>query len=220
MPFYISILATSLSLDAFGVGIVYGMRRIKIPFISKLAICFFSVVYAASALAVGKSLYNVLSPEVSKIIGVAILVIMGFWIIIQSLLKKDNDNSNNKIKSNDGKETNTIFELAIKSLGITVQIIKNPSKGDIDRSGVIDMGESLLLGLALSIDAIGVGIGSALAGFHSVFLPFMVGLFQLFFLYLGTYLGEKFILVGKGKQKVLSLAPGFLLIFIAILRLC
>ena len=165
---------------------------------------------------IGKSMAVFLPPFWAKSIGIVILGLMGFWIIIQALLK-DNDSSP---IANPGPEAQTLFKVAIKSLGITIQVIRNPLEFDIDRSGAIDIGESLLLGLALSVDAIGVGIGSALTGFHSPVIPFAIGLFQLIFLYAGTYLGEKITLLNKLNKKMLSVIPGILLIFLALIRFC
>ena len=216
MLFYILILAVSVNLDAFGVGMVYGIKNTKIPLVSKLIICFMSVLYASMALLIGKSLYSVLPPFLPTLIGVLILIVMGIWIIIQSLNKNSFDEKDNFKEFTSQK---TLFKLVIKSLGITIQIIKNPSRADIDKSGSIDTRESLFVALALSIDAIGVGIGSALAGFQSIFVPIAVGLFQLLFLSMGTYLGAKFSAKLKLNKKFLSFAPGLLLILLAILRL-
>lgn len=210
------ILATSLSLDSLVVGTVYGLRKVKIPLLSKLIICFFSILYSGAALLAGKSLSTILPPFVSKLIGVSILVLMGIWIILNTLLKSE---GRDETESDFINEDKTLIKIAIKSLGITIQVIKNPVKGDIDKSGSIDTAESLLLGLALSVDAIGAGVGSALAGFTSVFIPFAVGLFQFLFLYAGSFVGEKFTLVGRIDKKVLSLLPGLLLIFLAVLRI-
>lgn len=216
MIFSILILAVSLSLDALGVGIVYGLRKISIPFKSKMVICFFSIAYSGIALIIGNSLSNILSPAVSKFLGVSILGLMGIWVIIQALLRNDDEDVSGK---NNCLGDKTLFKIAIKSLGITIQVIKNPFTGDIDRSGYIDIRESLLLGLALSVDAIGVGIGSALAGFSSVIIPFTVGIVQMLFLYAGTFFGTKFASIDKINEKVLSVLPGILLIFLAIIRI-
>lgn len=215
MFFSVVILAVSLSLDALVVGMVYGIRRVKIPLISKLIICFFSILYSGIALIIGKSLSAILPSYLSKIVGVVILVTMGVWIIIHTLLNGEDEKIPAGRTDNKNK---TLIKIAIKSLGITIQVIKNPVEGDIDKSGSIDTPESILLGLALSVDAIGAGIGSALAGFSSVIIPFSVGLFQLSFLYAGTGFGKKLTVLQKLDKKVLSLLPGILFIFLAILR--
>lgn len=217
MAITIVLLAFSLSIDALGVGIVYGLRKIKIPLFPKLTICLFSIIYSGIALTLGKTLSGVLSPYVSKLIGVAILALMGVWIILQSLLKKENDDLHNCYAR---KKNEPMLNIVIKSLGITIQVIRNPESMDMDKSGVIDIRESLLLGFALSVDAIGVGIGSALAGFHSMIIPLAVGLFQLVFLYTGLYLGKKVTLFEKANKKLISVLPGVLLLSLAFLRIC
>jgi putative sporulation protein YtaF len=205
----IMILAISLSLDALGVGLVYGLKKVKIPLISKLVICLFSIIYAAIALVIGRALSGILAPFFAKLLGITILVLMGIWIILQALFKDVAGNSTER----------TLWKVAIKSLGITIQVIRNPMEFDIDKSGAIDTPESLLLGLALSVDAIGVGVGSALTGFYSPLIPLAIGLFQMFFLYTGTYLGEKVTLFNKINKKALSLLPGILLIVLALIRI-
>lgn len=214
----IIILSISLSIDALGVGIVYGLRRINIPLIPKLIICFFSILYSGCALILGKTLSLIFPYWISKMIGIGILVVMGIWIIIQAVFKNEKPvASDNTYPSN--KSDNPLFRVVIKSLGITIQVIKNPVCGDIDNSGIIDIRESFLLGLALSIDAIGVGIGSALAGFQSFLIPFAVGLFQLIFLYIGTFSGGKFSSFSKINKRFISILPGILLVCIALIRI-
>jgi putative sporulation protein YtaF len=214
MTLTIILLAVSLSTDALGVGTVYGLRRIQIPLASKLFICFFSIIYSAIAQALGKTLSNILSKDLSGFIGVGILIFMGIWITIQSIL-----GNNEPTRKKEFLKTGTLLEIAIKSLGITIQIIRNPIEVDFDKSGTIDLRESLLLGFALSLDAIGVGIGSSLAGCHSVLIPFVVGLFQLIFLYAGLFLGNRITSYGRVNKKIISIIPGILLIALGVSRL-
>ena len=215
MLFSILLLAISLSMDAFGAGLIYGLRQIKIPITSKLLITMFSVIYTSAALFVRKSLSKVVPFSVSKKLGVSILIMMGVWIIIQTLLQKNEEHS----LPTETASPKTLLKIGIKSLGITIHIFKNPIKFDLDSSGTIDTVESLLLGLGLSLDAIGVGIGSALLGFHSFFIPLTVGLFQWLSLSFGTYLGEKFASIFNPNQKWFGLIPGILLLFLALLRI-
>ncbi|MCX7711731.1 MAG: sporulation membrane protein YtaF [Clostridia bacterium] len=216
MLFSIAILAISLSLDALGVGIAYGLRGVKIPIFPKLVICAFSILYSFLAIIAGKSMSSIFSAWTSKLIGILILGLMGSWILLQSFLSKDAPKEAKQIT----RQTHeTLFKFVIKSLGITIQVIKNPVQGDIDQSGVIDFSEAVLLGLALSVDAIGVGIGCAFTGFSSMYIPLAIGLFQLAFLYMGTFAGGKFKLMEAVNGKMISMIPGLLLIFLAILRI-
>lgn len=215
MLYHIFLLAISLSIDAFGAGMVYGLRQIKIPLSSKLLIVMFSVIYTGVALLIGKSLSGLIPFRVSKKFGACILIMMGIWIIIQTL-RKNNPKHPEKIETTAPK---TLLKIGFKSLGITVHIFKNPVEFDLDASGTIDAGEALLLGLGLSLDAIGVGIGSALLGFHSLLIPLAVGLFQWLSLSFGAYLGEKCSLSFNPDQKWLGFIPGLILLFLALLRL-
>ncbi|NLI58023.1 MAG: sporulation membrane protein YtaF [Clostridium sp.] len=215
MVFSIVLLAISLSLDAFGVGLSYGVRKIKIPMFSKIIICFFSIFYAGIALIGGKYLSSFLPQNISKIIGILILFGMGTLIVIQALIKKDNQQYSLCSYINEEK---TLVKIAIKSLGITVKIIKNPIEGDIDKSGKIEFVESILLGLALSVDAIGVTLGVSLTGFYSIFIPFAAGIFQFAFLFAGTYLGKKFALIEKVNKKAMAILPGLLLLALALIN--
>ncbi|MCL6589799.1 MAG: sporulation membrane protein YtaF [Firmicutes bacterium] len=223
MAFSVLLLALSLSLDALGVGLVYGLRKIKIPFPAKLTICLFSILYSGLALALGSSLARAIEPFYAKLTGTIILILMGAWIIIQNL-----NGNGKKIAAASEDESlaiphpadQTLLKIVIKSLGITIHVVRNPIEIDINHSGIIDFGESLLLGLALSVDAIGAGIGSGLAGFSPFWLPLVIGLFQMGFLFTGGYLGKKCVPVLDCNSKVLSILPGVILIIVALIRIC
>lgn len=214
MAFTIAALAISLSLDSFGVGISYGIRKVDIPLVSKLIICLFSIIYSGIAIVMGGFLYTALPPAVSRIAGVTILSGMGIYILLQALLKAE------KSPGAEVRESRPrLPQTSKKAPGMTIRVLKDPEEGDLDESGVIDIRESLLLGLALSIDAIGVGVGSALAGLGYAVVPFAIGLFQLMFLYAGIFLGRKAAGLERLNKKAVSLAPGLLLLMLALLRI-
>lgn len=214
MIFSILLIAISLSLDAFGAGITYGMRKIRIPLTSKLIICFMSVLYSGIALIAGKAVHGLLPPAAASVTGAIILAAMGVYIILQAFLKKEES-----VKEKTSTEKRKLIEIAVKSLGITIQVIRNPDSGDIDRSGVIDTREALLLGFALSVDAIGVGIGSALAGIGSLLIPLTAGVFQMLLLHAGTRIGKRLGESSGLNKKMISVVPGILLITLAIIRI-
>lgn len=215
MIFSLFLISISLSLDAFGAGITYGIRKVHIPLASKLVICFMSVLYTGIALVAGKAVNGLLPPEAARIAGTIILAMMGVLIILQAVLKKGERISDKPYI----EEKGTLLKIVVKSLGITIQVIRNPDEGDLDRSGIIDVQEALLLGLALSVDAIGVGIGSAMAGIGSLWIPFAAGLFQMLFLNAGTRLGASLSNSSRLNKKVLSVVPGILLITMALIRI-
>ncbi len=212
----ILLLAVSLSLDAFVVGLAYGFDKIKIPMISKLIICVFSIIYASLALVLGYSIISILTINIAKYIGIFILVFIGFWLIIKPYIRKNELRQINY----DGKITNlacirikTLFKIVFKSIEITIRVIDHLVEGDINKSGVIELKESFLLGFALSIDSIGVGIGCALSGFYSYLIPFAIGIFQFLFIWISClYSGNRFNKISRNNKKLFSIIPGVLLI--------
>jgi putative sporulation protein YtaF len=109
----------------------------------------------------GKGIQGVLSHNVGGIV----LVCMGAWVFFQAF-KKNNDEVSN-----------------------TVKIIRSPDKGDIDGSGNIDCAEAVCLGFALSLDAVGVGIGSV--GIRLAFLlPISAMVLQMLLVFIGIRVGQ------------------------------
>lgn len=205
----ICILSIAVSLDALGVGLAYGMKKIKIPIQYKLIMAAFSILYTSIAVSIGNVVVRFLPPFVTNLIGSAILFGMGIWLLLQGILKKP------ETEAKEIPECKTVFEWMIKSLGITIQITRNPVSGDVDHSGCIDLKESLLIGSALSLDILGVGLGCAMIGLNIWIIPFTVAAAQLLFLSCGLSLGKT---LAKRNMRWLDFAPGIILILIAILR--
>ncbi|MFC3884028.1 manganese efflux pump [Bacillus songklensis] len=73
-----------------------------------------------------------------------------------------------------------------------IEILEKPTKADIDQSGWISMKEAAVLGIALSLDAFGAGIGAAFLGYPLLLTPIMIAIMSGIFLYLGILAGAKF----------------------------
>lgn len=61
---------------------------------------------------------------------------------------------------------------------------------DIDKSGVINGIEAVLLGFALSIDAFGAGIGAAILGFSPIVMSIAVAIMSSLFVSIGINAGH------------------------------
>lgn len=86
--FSLLLLAFALSLDGFGVGITYGLRKMKIPLLSVLIISLCSGVVICVSMQVGVLLAKVVSPNAASMVGAVILVLMGCWSLVQMLMQK------------------------------------------------------------------------------------------------------------------------------------
>ncbi|WP_078545163.1 sporulation membrane protein YtaF [Litchfieldia alkalitelluris] len=210
---YISLLllAFAVSLDSFSVGFTYGLRKMKIPFKSIVMIACCSALTLLVAMVVGNTISTFLSPQFAEMIGGAVLVLIGCWILYQ-FFKPSSDSSNEE-----GKQKKTLVKVEIKSLGLVIQILRRPMEADFDKSGTITGIEAFLLGIALSLDAFGAGIGAALLGYSpwlmAIFVAFMSSLFVMTGIRCGRFLSEM-----KWVEKF-TLLPGVLLIVLGIWKL-
>ena len=80
------LLAVSLSMDALGIGVSYGLRGIKTSLGAKIVICLVSVMFTAAALFFGHILLLFIPEEVAKALGALMLVGIGIYIVCLSLI--------------------------------------------------------------------------------------------------------------------------------------
>lgn len=203
------LLAFTVSLDSFSVGFTYGLRKVRIPLKSILIISFCSAVVLISAMGVGNFIEQLVSPHIAESMGGFILIILGAWVLLQFFRSE-------KVKE-PSVQKNTIIKFEIKSLGLVIQILKKPMSADFDQSGAITGLEAILLGLALSLDAFGAGIGAAMLGFSPLYLAASVALMSSLFVSLGIRLGATF--AKSDWVQKLTFIPGILLIVIGIWKL-
>jgi putative sporulation protein YtaF len=225
--FSLVLLAFALSLDGFGVGVTYGLRKIRIPLLSIFIISACSGIIIYLSMQIGVWIAQYVSPDYSKWIGAIILIGIGSWALIQLFMSKssreDNDHSRTdhipaatiEADAQAGVKK-TVFLFEIKVFGLVIQILKTPSVADVDRSGSISASEAALLGVALSLDAFGAGLGAALLGFSPLWTCISIAIASGTFLYLGPRVG--FMFAGMRWIRKLSIIPGIMLIIMGILR--
>lgn len=95
----------------------------------------------------------------------------------------------------------------------------NNQNFDLDFSNSIDWKEAMFLGLALSLDSFCIGIGGSIMGINYAIFPFLISIFQLFFISFGNFLGKKLHNLSNLPDNIWSLISGVLLMFIGILKL-
>lgn len=205
-------LALCVSIDSLGTGITYGLKNTKISNLAKVTLFFISFVITSLSLLIGNTISSLLSSFLCNLIGALILCSMGLWITFQALKK---DNPEKDLPKHNVQHTN-VYEFFLKSLGITIKIIRDPKYSDLDNSNNIDTREALFLAIALSLDSIGVSIGGSILGISSILFPFLVSLFQLAFLSIGSLLGNRLKNSHNIPDNVWSVIAGTLLIFIGI----
>jgi putative sporulation protein YtaF len=202
------LLAISVSIDSFGIGIAYGLKNTKIANSSKILLFIISIIITLFSIKLGNYINKFFPIIISKIIGIFILIFIGLWIIFEA---------SNKCKTKKLKKKS--YNIFLKPFGITINIIKNPIESDLDNSNYIDIKESIYLGFALSLDALCVGIGSSIIGINLWLFPIMVATFQLIFISLGNFFSKKLLNKFNMPENIWSIISGILLIFIGILKI-
>ncbi|MCI8344723.1 MAG: sporulation membrane protein YtaF [Clostridia bacterium] len=190
------LLAICVSIDSLSIGVTYGLKNTKISFGAKCILFCISIIVTTFSVFLGSSICKVFPSYVSCAIGSILLCLMGVWIIVQAITKNKDGHS-----------------------GVTVQIIRDPSYSDFNNSNQIEAKEALYLGIALSLDSIGIGIGSSIMGLNTFLFPILVASFQLFFLSLGGYLGKKIKDISNIPENIWGIVSGILLIFVGISKI-
>lgn len=221
------ILAISSSIDSLGIGITYGIKNTRISYMAKVVLFSISFIISIISIWFGTVLKNILSISFTKYIGGFILIFMGVFMFFQAIKKDKNKEKFNNLLSSDKLNKNTIqyvnkekiYSFFIRFLGITIQIIKNPSSSDFDKSNSIDAKEALFLGLALSLDSFCIGVSLSMLDINSVIFPFAISLFQLLFMSFGNYLGCKLNKISHLPDNIWSISSGILLSIIGFCKL-
>ncbi|MGE5590150.1 MAG: sporulation membrane protein YtaF [Bacillota bacterium] len=200
------LLAVSLSLDSLSVGLTYGTRGLRVGAPARLILGLASMSLSALALGLGQAAAGLVPPGLSRWAGALVLMALGAALAWRGL----------RSPTANGDPCPTAWEIRLRSLGLVIQILREPVSADVDRSGEVTPSESLALGLALAADSVGAGFGAALSGYRSWLLPPAVGLACTLLFALGHRLGSRspWRLTGRA-----ALLPGIFLMGLGILRL-
>jgi putative sporulation protein YtaF len=204
MSGWLSLLLVSLaiSMDSVSVGLTYGMRNMRMPFLSLVVVsgCSFAVVY--SVMLVGSSLTNWLTPEIGKHVGAAVLIGMGLftlWKLVSPRFGSEPTQAPPPALIAESQEPERAVLSQFRAFGLMIQILRDPSQADADRSGHIMGWEAVMLGLALSLDAFGAGISLTFLGYPPLFVAICIAVMSALLLAAGLALGRR-----AGQKKWLS----------------
>lgn len=184
-------------------GLSYGLRKIRISFFPLSIICISSGVAITISMCCGEILASFLTERVAAVLGAVLLMMVGMWIILQ-----------NYFLTLVGPY---LSRLDAERIGLVLEILIEPKRADLNRSGEIEVNEAVFLGVALAMDAIGAGFGAALAGYSLVWTPILVALVEFLMINCGLLLGRK--LCFGEFNKVLTFVPGMIIIFLGLVKL-
>ncbi|MGN0135926.1 manganese efflux pump [Anaerotignum sp.] len=185
------LLALSLSVDALGIGLSYGLRRITFSPSSLLLLTGETFFMMEIFLRIGQLFAACFPAALAEGISTGFLLFFGIWLCLQG--------TGQKKKKEDSP-------------------LQSPSLCDKDASSSIEPKEALLLGFLLSMDSFAIGVSAAAGGMDVVLLPVFAALFQTVFLALGAMGGQRLRLHPAPKESLWSLLSGSILIFLALLQ--
>jgi putative sporulation protein YtaF len=216
-------LALAVSLDGLSAGMMYGIRKIRIPALSIGIVSGLSAFVLFGSMAVGGLFVEWLPERAAQWIGAGILIAIGIWALVQMAMTSRRESEAEPFANGDDSsveavaEERTLLQWEIRQLGLIIRIWRTPSMADMDRSGVITASEAVLLGIALSLDSLGAGIGAALIGFPPVATSLLIGAACGTCIAVGVKLG--FFLSGWRWIGKLTLLPGCILIVMGLMKL-
>jgi putative Mn2+ efflux pump MntP len=101
----------------------------------------------------------------------------------------------------------------------TINILNDPERADVDKSGSIELLEALFLTMALSIDTVVAVISIVITGSTELSHSLSFGIIQSVFIISGLFAGQ---IISKSffihKIQFIKASPGYLLIFAGLIR--
>lgn len=192
--------ALSANLDNFTVAITFGMRKIKFNFFINFLIAVITGVGTFLSMSIGRIIGQFFSVSVSNMIGSVILILIGLWFL-KDFFKKP--------KENQGRQHKEKVNLN--------DMLKDPEKADLDSSGTIDVGESAILALALTINNFGMGVGASISGLNICATTIFTFIISMFSITLGYRVGKS--CIPKSLCKFVPLISGGIVIALGIYEL-
>lgn len=187
--------AISSSIDNFGVGLSYGVQRVRIPPASNALIAAICFIFSLAGIVSGVWLAKLLPGMMPDLIAFAVLSIIGIRIVMIAFREQKRNQAN---------------------------VFSEPEKMDFDGSSHISLGEALLLGIALSANALTNGIGAGLLALSPLAIALSAAVGSYVTLSVGVGLGAKLADVRIGKLSVGQFGTfmsGVIILLIAVTRL-
>jgi putative sporulation protein YtaF len=164
----------SSSFDNLGVGISYGIRKIEVGFVSNLIIAAVCFLFSYSGIVFGEWIALVLPGVLPERLAAWFLLIIGLRIVWLSIPRHHQEGMADKPPSR-----------GIKG------VLQYPERADLDQSNDIGFFEALILGCALSLNALTNGVSAGLLGFSPLILSLATATGSFLTIGLGVWLGSK-----------------------------
>ena len=184
---FLSIFLFSLcsNIDNFILGVSYGVKEIHIPIVSNIFIALITFAGTIVSMSIGNRVALFISPIYASVFGGSILILIGTVGVVKFLIGTTNSSS---------KRDNSEWPIG------------NPEKYDESNNKNIELRESILLGIALSANNLGLGIGASFS--KIAVLPAAIGslILSVVLLSLGNLFGNTCFFKQLGKYAEIASA--------------
>ncbi|QIW79694.1 sporulation membrane protein YtaF [Bacillus tequilensis] len=198
-------LAVSSSIDNLGVGMSYGIRKIKISHASNMMIAFICFLFSYMGIYFGKWISVVLPGFLPVLLAAFILSVIGIRIILLAVPRKE--------------ENSARVDVSSRKKSRIAGLLQNPETADADGSGEISILESIVLGVAVSANALTNGLSAGLIGFNPAAISITAALGSFLTIWIGCSLGKKAASLRIGSFRVgqfSTMLSGVIILIIAV----
>lgn len=178
------LLALACSLDNIGIGIAFGVRKLNVPFGTNLLIALLTAGGTLVVMLGGHLVTRLIQPQTAIIIGGVIIIVAGSWVVIQETLLRE--------PAKPLEELHLIALTGVPEVSLLkkiLMILDNPFIADQDFSGHIDLKEGVILGLALLLNNLPIGLVAGLLGLNPLLITVSLIIMSIVTIWIGISTG-------------------------------
>ncbi len=201
------LLVTAISIDAFVASVAYGANKIKIPFYSVLTINIVCTLLLGISLYFGAIIREVVPGNFVGLVGIIILLCLGIYQLFEGLFK-------NIIQKYLVKNKKVNFHLF--NFRFVLEVYVDETKADFDKSRRLNVKEAFALAVALSVDGLAAGFGTALGNTNYIQILLFSLIFHMAAIWSGVHVGQG---LARRININMSWVSGIIIISLALIRL-
>lgn len=191
--------AFSANIDAFIVGMSCGIKKDHISIIGNIVISLITLTGTVFSITAGLTVLPLLPHWAEQVCGSSILILLGLYYIIKYFVFL--------IKS---RKTSTAPQIPPKS-------DSSAESNEKEKSRNLSCKDTVMLGIALSVNNMGMGIGASITGMSLLPTSLFTFLFSVLLLFAGNHVGESRIF--QAVKQYSDPLSGFILIALGIYEL-
>lgn len=161
--FMIVLMTLAATADSFIIALNYGIKKVIISNSSNLFISIFCLLGTLISMLIGKFLGGLVTVQSADILGSVVLIGFSLYMLKNALFTSKHD---------------------------THQYTQDPTAVDKDNSKVIEFKESFFIGLLLSINNMGMGIGAGITGMPIIITSLGCAVASFIFIKVGCLFGR------------------------------